>query len=61
MKNQQVVGLLNPMRDEILKKEPGGRRDDTCDHGFVQKLKIRCVKICIYTFVKPVVFQRFME
>ena len=27
------MGLLNPMRDENRGQEPGGRRDDTYDHG----------------------------
>ena len=34
MKNRRAVGLLYPMRDKSERQEPGGRRDDTCDHGF---------------------------
>ena len=33
MKNRRAAGLLNPMRDKNGRQEPGGRRDDTCDHG----------------------------
>ena len=31
-KYQRAVRLLNPMRDKIWRQEPGGRRDDTCNH-----------------------------
>ena len=33
MENRRVVGLMNPMRDKKYRKEPGGRMDETCDHG----------------------------
>ena len=34
------------MRDQNLRQEPGGRRDDTCDHGSsrIQKLESRSVQ-----------------
>ena len=45
MKNRRAVGVLNPMRNKNGRQEPGGRRDDTCDHGFVQKLEVEaCAK-----------------
>ena len=28
------------MRDEKLRQEPGGRRDDTCDHGLSRSWKV---------------------
>ena len=30
--------MPNPMRDKNEGTYRGGRRDDTCDHGFVQKI-----------------------
>ena len=30
--------MLNPMRDKNCRHAQGGRRDDNCDHGFVQKI-----------------------
>ena len=38
MKNR-AVGLLNPMRDENSRRQPGGR-DDTCDHGLSRSWKV---------------------
>ena len=40
MKNRRAVGLLNPMRDKNLSREPGGRRDDTRDHGLSRSWKV---------------------
>ena len=41
MKNRRrAVGLLNPIRDTNLRQEPGGRRDDTCDHGLSRSWKV---------------------
>ena len=39
MKNRRAVGLLNPMICAIknYRQEPGGRRDDTCDHGLLSR------------------------
>ena len=39
-KNQRAVELLNPMRDKNWRKEPRGRRDDTCDHGLSRSWKV---------------------
>ena len=33
------MGLLNPMRDENRGEGPGGKRDDTCDHGLSRSWK----------------------
>ena len=35
--NRRAVGMLNPMRDKKLRHVPGGRRDDTCDHGLLSR------------------------
>ena len=40
MKNRRAVGLLNPMRDKNWRQEPGGRRDNTCDHGLSRSWKV---------------------
>ena len=40
MKNRRAVGVLNPMRDENWRQEPGGRRDDTCNHGLSRSWKV---------------------
>ena len=40
MKNRRAVGLLSPMRDKNWRQEPGGRRDDTCDHGLSRSWKV---------------------
>ena len=45
MKNRRAARLLNPMRDKRLGQEPGGRREDTCDHSLsIQKLESRSVR-----------------
>ena len=41
MENRRAVGLLNPMRDKKRKQEPGGRRDDTCDHCLSRSWKVK--------------------
>ena len=46
MKNRRAVGLLNPMRN--LRQEPGGIRDDTCDHGLFRSWK---VEVCKDTYI----------
>ena len=35
--NRRAVGMLHPMRDKNLGHVPGGRRDDTCDHGLSRR------------------------
>ena len=40
MKNRRAVGLLSPMRDKNCRQEPGGRTDDTCDHGLSRSWKV---------------------
>ena len=40
MRNRRAVGLLNPMRDKNSSREPGGRRDDTRDHGLSRSWKV---------------------
>ena len=36
-----AVGLLEPyVRDKNSRQEPGGRRDDTCDHGLSRSWKV---------------------
>ena len=51
MKNRRAVGLLDPMRDKIVGKIRGERRDDTRDHGLSRswKLSVR-KKIYIYIY-----------
>ena len=34
------MGLLNPRRDKNRRQEPGGRRDDTCDHRLSRSWKV---------------------
>ena len=35
-----AMGLLDPMRDNIRRQEPGARRDDTCNHGLSRSWKV---------------------
>ena len=44
MKNRRAVGLLNPMRDKNGRQEPGGKRDDTCDHGLSRSWKVKALE-----------------
>ena len=40
MKNRRAVGLLSPKRHENWRQEPGGGRDDICDHGLSGSWKV---------------------
>ena len=40
MKNRRAVGLLNPIRDKKWRQQPGGRRNDTCDHALSRSWKV---------------------
>ena len=43
MNNRRAVGLqglLSPMRDKNWRQVPGGRGDDTCDHGLSRSWKV---------------------
>ena len=40
MKIRRAVGLLNPMRGKNRRQGPGGKRDDTCDHGLSRSWKV---------------------
>ena len=61
MNNQLPLGLLNPMRDKKLRRVPGGRRDDTCDHGLstnrnvevwiIYKMKKILPRVCSVRYV----------
>ena len=48
MKNRRAVGLLNPMRVKNWSQEPGGRRDDICDHGLSRSGKVEVCENNIY-------------
>ena len=42
MQNRRAMAMLNPMRDQNKGIYlPGGRREDTCDHGFSDRLETR--------------------